>query len=316
MNRAPLPLTPLHLRGLFKACLIESQKNAGFLARVEHDQDEGRSLSRSGCMLALCLLKGGSLIRLSTGPQSKDDPDPDIGKCSDGDGMTFAFGSFALIIVCGPRLAQSGLPGKLMQRIAQGFDAAKASMGLGIPAALKQDGRGSPQRLQAAGILIAQAIISDFGQQSWSQVLACARQALKDLVVRMGQKKGLNLLVVLGNLLDEWLQLGQQGQQQARFGAGCDRIGLQVGLFESLTNLLGHLLGLRMSGLLEDGRELLQRSRGGGLRRGIGSQKLHRRPLLQLAKQRKRHRIVGFEAGGELIDQPGLHLDQRPHGHG
>ncbi len=226
---ASLPLTRLRLRGLFWACQVESQKNAGFLADGEYDQCELRRLSGSACMLALCLLKGGRLIVLVMLPHGKDDPDPDIGKRSYSDRMAFAFGSLALIIICGPRLAQSGLPGKLLKRIAQGFDAAQASMGLGIHPALKQDGRGSPQRLQAAGILIAQAIISDFRQESWSQVLACARQALKALVVRMGQKKGLNLLVVLRNLLDQWQELTHQRQHQTRFGV-CPQLEQKVGI--------------------------------------------------------------------------------------
>jgi hypothetical protein len=78
-------------------------------------------------MLVLSVLKGGSLIALVMLPQSKNDPDPDIGNCSYGDDMTFAFGALALIIVCGPELTQSGLPGKLMQCVTQRFDAAKAS---------------------------------------------------------------------------------------------------------------------------------------------------------------------------------------------
>ena len=218
---ASLPLTRLGLRGLKKACQVESQNNIGFLACIEHDQCELRQLSGSACMLVLGLHKGSRLIALVMLPHGKDDPDPDIGKRSYGDGMAFAFGSLALVIVSGPRLAQGGLPGKLMQRVAQRFDAAKASMGLGIHPALKQHGRGSTQRLQAACVLIAQAIISNFRQESWSQMLACARQALKELVVRMGQKKGLNLLVVLGNLLDQRQELANPRQHQTRFGS-CD----------------------------------------------------------------------------------------------
>src|SRR5437763_7963318 len=102
-------------------------------------------------------------------------------------------------------------------------------MSLGIHPALKQHGRGSTQRLQAACVLIAQAIISNFRQESWSQMLACARQALKELVVRMGQKKGLNLLVVLRHLLDQRQELAHQCQHQTRFGSGDYRISLQMG---------------------------------------------------------------------------------------
>src|SRR5438270_556618 len=82
------------------------------------------------------------------------------------------------------------LPGELMQSVAQGFDTAQTSMRFGVHAALKQHGRGTPQSLQTAGIVVAAAIIADFCQQSWGQMLACTRQALKELMVLMGQKKG------------------------------------------------------------------------------------------------------------------------------
>src|SRR5260370_13678226 len=90
------------------------------------------------------------------------DPDPHICQCSHGDRMTFAFSALALVILHGPRLALRGLPGKLVQRIAQRFDAAQTSMRLGVHPALKQHGRGSSQSLQEAFILIALAIITDF----------------------------------------------------------------------------------------------------------------------------------------------------------
>src|SRR6266496_189696 len=162
---ASLSLTQLSLRGLLKACQVESQKNGGFLARGGHDQYKRGRLSGSACMLVLCLLEDGSLIGLVMLPQSKDNPDPDIGKCPYCNRMAFAFGSLALVVVCGPRLAQSGLPGKMMKRIAQRFYAAKASMSLGIHPTLKEHWRGSPQSLQAACVLITVAIIADFCQQ-------------------------------------------------------------------------------------------------------------------------------------------------------
>ena len=59
---ASLSLTAARLRGLFWACQVESQKNAGFLAHVERDQHDLEALSGFACMLLLCLLKGGGLI--------------------------------------------------------------------------------------------------------------------------------------------------------------------------------------------------------------------------------------------------------------
>src|SRR5713101_4383091 len=61
---ASLSETSARLRGLFWACQVESQKNAGFLAHGERDQHDLEPLSNFACMLLLGLLKGGRLIAL------------------------------------------------------------------------------------------------------------------------------------------------------------------------------------------------------------------------------------------------------------
>ena len=236
---AALSLTATRLRGLFWACQVESQKNAGVLALVERDQHELGPLSRSACVLLLCVLKGGRLIAAATGPYGKDDSDPHVGQCSNRDAMAFAFSTFALVIVSGPCFTVCRLPGELMQGIAQWFDTAHAPMRFGIHPTLKEHGRGSSQGLQTAGILVARAIIADFRQQSRGQAFACTRQARKELMVLMRQKKGANLLVILLDLLKQRQQLTHQRQHQTRFGAGCHRIGLQMGVLKPLDNLAG-----------------------------------------------------------------------------
>jgi len=233
---AALSLTATRLRGLFWACQVESQKNAGVLALVERDQHELGPLSRSACVLLLCVLKGGRLIAAATGPYGKDDPDPHIGQGSDRHAMAFAFGSLALVIGFGPRFTVCRLPGKLVQGIAQRFNTRHPAMRFGVHPTLKQHGRGSSQRLQTAGILVACAIIADFCQQSRGQAFACTRQAHKEFMVLMGQKKGANLLVILRNLLDQRQQLTHQHQHQTRFGARGDGIGLHMWLVQSLDN--------------------------------------------------------------------------------
>jgi hypothetical protein len=207
---ASLPLTAARLRGLKWTYRVESKKTAGFFARLEMKKPDQQLLGRWACMLLLCGLKGDRLIAAVMDPHGKDDPDPHIGQGSHGYRMAFAFRPFALVIQHGPRLALRGLPSKLVQRIAQRFNAAQTPMRLGVHPALKQHGRGSPQRLQTACILVALAIIADFCQQSWSQASACTRQARKELMVLMGQKKGGNLLAILSNLLDQWQQLTHQ----------------------------------------------------------------------------------------------------------
>src|SRR6266567_3404820 len=116
---ASLCLTASRLRGLFWACQVESQKTAGFFARLERMQGHRRHLSYSACMLLLCLLKGGRLIASVMQPHGKDDPDPHIGKGSDRHAMAFPFCPLALVVVVGPCFTVGGLPGKLVQGIAQ-----------------------------------------------------------------------------------------------------------------------------------------------------------------------------------------------------
>ena len=252
-----------------------------------------------------------ALRRNSICTEAAHDPDPHIGKGSDRHGVTFAFCALAVIIVSGPRFTLRRLPGELMQGIAQGFDTAQPSMGFGVDPALIQHGRGSTQRLQEAFILVARAIIPDFWKPSRSQALAGTWQALKDLMVLMGQKKGGNLLVVLSNLFNEWHQLTHQGYHQARFGAGDDGIGLQMRLLQAFNDLGGNCQGIGMTCFLEYLRELVCRGTLGGLRSWIGLQKHQGGVLLDLRKQLQRNGIVGFEASRELIHQTSLCLDQR-----
>src|SRR5260370_4482359 len=136
---ASLSLTALSLRGQFWVCQIESQKNAGFLARVEPDQCNRELLSCLRSMQTLCLLKDGSLIGFAMVPHGKDDPDAHIGKSSYRHGVTFALSSFALVIGQSPWFTQCGLPGKLLQGIAQGFDAPEATVGFAVHPTLKLD---------------------------------------------------------------------------------------------------------------------------------------------------------------------------------
>ena len=305
-----LSLTATRLRGLFWACQVESQKNGGVLALVERDQHELEPLSCSACMLLLRMLKGGHLVALVMHPHGEDDPDPDVSKRSNRYAMAFAFSTLALVIGTGPCFTVCRLPGKLMQGIAQRFDTAHAPMRFGIHPALKEDRRCSSQPLQTASILIACAIIADFCQQSRGQAFACTRQAREELVILMSQKKGVDLLVILLDLLKQRQQLTHQRQHQTRFGAGCHRIGLQMGLLKPLDNLAGDRSRTGMFRLSEDLCDLLSRSGHRSLWRGIGLQEQQGALLLQFGKQLQGHRVIGFETSRELIDQPRLHPDQ------
>ena len=182
--------TSTRWRGLFWACQVESPKNGGVLALVERDQHELEPLSRSACMLVLRVLKGGHLVALVMHPHGEDDPDPDISKRSNRYAMAFAFSTFALVIGAGPRFTVCRLPGALLQGIAQRLHTAHAPMRFGIHPALKEDRRGSPQRLQEAFILVARTIIADFGQQSRSQAAGLHAASLQRARDPHASKKG------------------------------------------------------------------------------------------------------------------------------
>src|SRR5262245_53106489 len=139
-------------------------------------------------MQTLCMLKGCSLVGCAMIPHGKDDPDPQIGKGSHSNGVTFAFSSLALIIVQCPWFAVCGLPSKLLQGITQGFDTAQPAMHFGVLAASKLNGRSASQGLQTGGIPITLSIIADLSQQAGGQPFACTRKTFKDLVVRVSQK--------------------------------------------------------------------------------------------------------------------------------
>src|SRR5258708_11604822 len=110
-----------------------------------------------------CLLKDRGLIGLLLLPARVENARPDIGQGSDRDGMAFAFGSFALIVLLGPGFLARTFPGKLLQGIAPGLDAAQPSMGFLIRPALEEDRRGASERLQARCTLLAAPVLPHFG---------------------------------------------------------------------------------------------------------------------------------------------------------
>src|SRR6266566_5984302 len=116
-------------------------------------------------MKALSGLKGGRIIRLVRLQHGENDACPHIGQGAYSDGMAFALSSLALVVVPGPAFLLGRLPGKLVQGIAQRFDAAQPPVRLGVVATLKQDRRGPGQSLQTPCIRIAGALITDLGEQ-------------------------------------------------------------------------------------------------------------------------------------------------------
>src|SRR5579884_402899 len=192
-----------------------------------------RSMGLPGSVKDCCLIR---LLRLPDGVQ---DACPHIGQRTNGDGMTLALSSLALVIVPGPGFGLGTLPGKLLQGIAPGLDTAQPSMCFLICPALEQDRRGTSEGLQATGTVITIPIFAHLRQQTRSETLASSRQGLEQVAVGVDQKKALNLLVILCNLFEQRLQLIEQRQHQPSFGASDDLGGVQARLLEVCCDLLG-----------------------------------------------------------------------------
>ena len=157
-----------------KACRGESEKPAGLFAAQEIPAQLFflcSFLGRSGSMSSLSLLKGGCTVAAVASAHREEDPHPDIGQSTHGNGVTFALLSLASVVVSGPACSLSALPCKLLHRIAQWLATGIAPMRLGIVATLKQDGRGSSQGLQTRRIRIAVRIIPNFSRASGGQAV-------------------------------------------------------------------------------------------------------------------------------------------------
>jgi hypothetical protein len=85
-------------------------------------------LGRASLMLAFGSQKDRWLVRFLLVPHSKDDADPDMSQGANGHAMAFSLLSFPVVVISRPGFLLSALPGKLVQRIAQRFDAGKPLM--------------------------------------------------------------------------------------------------------------------------------------------------------------------------------------------
>ena len=114
---------------------------------AQHEVWPALSLGDVQSMSALSSFECCGLIRLLFHPDSEEDAHPNIGQGTHGNGMTFPFSSFTQVIRLGPACLAQALESKLLQSVAQGFDAPKSPMSFGIGAALIEDRRiGSTNR--------------------------------------------------------------------------------------------------------------------------------------------------------------------------
>ncbi len=123
---AALSLTAAHLRGLKKACSLESQKTAGFLAAQKSEgavRAHRVDLGGEPGMSPLRRLKGRSFIAGVGEPHGVDNAYPHVRQSSHGHRVALALGALALVVSQRPGLFQSRLPGELIERVAQGLQA-------------------------------------------------------------------------------------------------------------------------------------------------------------------------------------------------
>ena len=276
------PEISARLCGLKWACHVESQKNGGFLARIESDQQDQRVLSRCGCRLLLCSLKGCHRVGYVLKPHRVDDSYPHICQGAQGHTVALAFCSLAFVIRQRPGFLFGRLPGKLIQGVAQRLQTGIALMRLGIIAALKRNGSSPGQSLHTHTCSVAATIIAPFSQQSRGEAFSRSWKTAENLAVFMGQKKGGNLLVVAGDLFNQRQELSYQRQHQSRFGSCDNRISMQLGLMQPLTNLGAKFVGIGVPSTFEHARNFLDRSSQRRIKRRIGLQENQARPLLQL----------------------------------
>src|ERR1700674_895698 len=102
---ASLSLTARRLHGLKNACSVEGKKTGGFASQ--------RTVLLSGfeAMESLRLLKGSWIIGLVRLEHGEKNACPNIRQSPNGDAMTFAFCTFALVIGQSPIFLQRALPG-------------------------------------------------------------------------------------------------------------------------------------------------------------------------------------------------------------
>lgn len=268
-------------------------------------------LRNAQSMSALSRFKGGRLVHLAVLPHGEEDARPNVGQSPNGYGMALAFSSFALVVFPSPGFPSPTAISKLEKRVAPGLDATQTAMGLLVSSALVEDWRGSCEGLPTARAQVAISVVARFSQQTRSEACSSSRQRQEYLAVGMAQKKALDLLIIVLNLGEQRLQLSYQGQHQPRFRASEYLGSLQTRLVEQADQFFGFLSRPRISVVLEQGGQILDRGRACSLEGGIGAQKSQGGGLLEFSKQIQGKRVIRFKTGGELIHQAGSHLDQR-----
>src|SRR5215467_13314949 len=145
--------------------------------------------------------KGVSLIACLIHPHRVHNAHPDVCQSTQSHAVGFALRQFALVVGSRPGFRERRLPGKLREIIAPWLHTGKALVCSGVIATLERHWSGPSEFLDAAGIRIACASITPFSKQARSQAFARARKRAPDVMLFLGQKKGLDLLLVGSNVL-------------------------------------------------------------------------------------------------------------------
>src|SRR5262245_14198188 len=117
------------------------------------------------------------------------DAHPPVGQRPNSHGVGLALAPLALVIGSRPRLPEGGLPGELIEDIAQGINARLAPVGTRVLAALVDHRRGARQRLHTRRTRVALPVVAPSCQQPGRKTLASAWETQKQRAVRMLEKK-------------------------------------------------------------------------------------------------------------------------------
>src|SRR5262249_25747029 len=101
------------------------------------------TLGSVACVRLLRRQEGVGQIASALKPHRVDDPHPDVGQRTNGHAVALAFAPLALVVRLRPGLLEDGLPGELIQHVAEGLDTGVAAMRLGVVATLVGHRRGA-----------------------------------------------------------------------------------------------------------------------------------------------------------------------------
>ena len=142
--------------------------------------------------------------------------------------MALAGGAFVLVVGFRPGTELTAEIGPEMNSSTEGLLAGAVEPGLANLSALIADRGGARVALQALGGIEAGSIITEFAQESRSELLAQAGQGAEKVVIRMLLEAFGDLAAVLVQMILQHPQLAGQGPSQKALGVGDRRAAAEL----------------------------------------------------------------------------------------